>query len=250
MAATAAFKTREVVNATSMEHVRALCKQGHLKEALHIFQITENPVQSSTYIYLLQDCIKNKALTEGKLIHAHINIYENVRCFTDKAVLSNTLMNMYVKCGSIVDARKVFGQMPQRNVCSWTVMIAAYSSHGFAEEALSLFGEMQHAHLKPNEFTFASVLPACAKLASLQLGMQMHREIISSGFQSDLVVANALVDMYAKCGRIETARKMFDKISEPDVISWTIMIAGYSKAGNLKESQKLFQKIPHSDICA
>ena len=85
-------------------------------------------------------------------------------------------------------------------------MIAAYSSHGFPEEALSPFDQMQRSHFKPNQFTFASVLPDCAKLASLQ-----NVEIISSGFQSDVVVVNALVDMYAKQGSLETEHVVFEK---------------------------------------
>ncbi|KAH9328268.1 hypothetical protein KI387_000376, partial [Taxus chinensis] len=120
----------------------------------------------------------------------------------------------------------IFDEMPRRNSCSWSVMIAAYAKHGvFVQEALVLFCQMQENHFKCNQFTFSSVLPACAKLGAQKLGMEVHRQVIERGFQSDLVVANALVDMYGKCGRLEDARDVFDKMPEPNVVSWTAMIA-------------------------
>jgi len=232
------------INTTSLQDVRTLCKKGCLKEALSILNTPGSHVDSCTYVSLLQACMKNKTLSEGKRIHAHIN---NQRFKGDNR-LWNALINMYVKCGSLVDARRVFNQIPNPDVCSWTMMIAACSKHGDPEEALTLFYQMQPRGIQPNQFTFASVLPACASLPSLDKGMDIHQEITRSGFQSDAFVMSGLVDMYAKCGSIEKARELFDKMSKPDMVAWTAMIAGYAKTGHLSEALMLFRKMPKKDV--
>jgi pentatricopeptide repeat protein len=124
---------------------------------------------------------------------------------------------VYAKCGTMVDAHKVFDQMHEQNACSWTVMIVACTRDGLPEEALALFHQMSRTSLQPNHFTFAIVLPSCTNSASLWKGMEIHTKIIKYGFESDLVVANALIDMYAKCGSIENACELFDKMLQRDV---------------------------------
>jgi pentatricopeptide repeat protein len=221
------------------EDIRTLCTQGKLKEAVNILHATDLPTESSTYVCLLQSCIKKKALSEGRLVHAHMSARGFVR---DKIVL-NTLINAYAKCGSLLDARKVFEEMCERNVISWTSVISAYASHGQAEEALGLFRRMQRMGVQPNHFTVATVLPACAKLTALEQGMEIHEEIIRRGFQSDVFVGNALVDMYAKCGSIENARNVFDKMLQRDVVSWTSMIASCEQNGHVDEALELFYRM-------
>eukprot|EP01018_Ginkgo_biloba_P012923 Gb_21951 [translate_table: standard] len=231
-------------NDTSQEDVRYLYKESRLEEALHILHVMDQPLDSNTYACLLQLCIKKNALSQGKIIHTHMH----ETGLTPNRFLGNTLVDMYAKCGSLVDARRVFDDMPKRDVISWTAMIATYSKHRFAEEALILFNQMQLSGIQPNQFTFASVLPACAKLAALEEGMEIHEEIIRSNFQTDVVVANALIDMYAKCGNIEKARDVFDKMLQRNVVSWTAMIAGYAQSGNVDEALKLFQEMPERNV--
>ena len=97
-------------------------------------------------------------------------------------VLGNTLVNVYVKCGDAVDTRRVFSQTTERNVCSWTVMIAGYTKHGFyLTEALALLHQMQKTCIQPNQFIFASIHPACANLPSLAQGLEIHQHIIRCG---------------------------------------------------------------------
>eukprot|EP01018_Ginkgo_biloba_P026797 Gb_37510 [translate_table: standard] len=228
----------------SNSSVRALCKQGRLREALHIMHAMEQRVDSFTYACILQVCIEKKALSEGRLIHTHMN---EKGTMPDR-FLWKELVNMYVKCGSLVDARRVFDEMPKRDVRSWTAMIAAYSKHGISEEALALFHQMQQTDIQPNQFTFASVLPACGNLADLEQGMEIHEAMIKSGFRPDVIVESALVDMYAKCGSIDKAREVFDKMHQRDVVSWNTMIAGYTQNGQIDEALDLFQKMPKPDV--
>ncbi|XP_057848011.1 pentatricopeptide repeat-containing protein At2g33760-like [Cryptomeria japonica] len=111
---------------------------------------------------------------------------------------------------------------------SWNAVIAGYAQNGLVENALKFFKEMQLAGVNPNLATFASILPACARLGALEEGLEIHQKINESRFSSDVVIANSLIHMYAKCGKIQKARELFDKIHNPNVISWTAMIAGYA----------------------
>eukprot|EP01018_Ginkgo_biloba_P003143 Gb_41645 [translate_table: standard] len=239
--AASAVQTEGIAQNSFPENVRKFCKQGRFKDALQILNVTDHYVDSSIYACLLQGCVNHKTLSEGKLIHAHMT----ETGFATDRFLGNTLVNMYAKSGSLLDARRLWDQMPERNVVSWTVMIAAYAKHGYDEEALTLFYQMQRSGIQPNQFTFASVLPACANLAALE---ELHEEIRRNGFQDDVFIGNALIDMYAKCGNVENARHVFDKMPRRDVVLWNSMIAGYAHNGHVDEALKLFQKMPEQSV--
>jgi pentatricopeptide repeat protein len=162
-----------------------------LKEALQPLHFMED-TDSSTYASLLQGCLNNKALSEGKLVHAHIIQIG----FVPSVLVQTNLVTMYAKCGSLKDGRRALQEMGKQNVVSWTAMIVAYSRHGSSKEALRLFHQMQQGGIQPNQFTFASILPACVDLASLKHGKEMHRQIIASGIQSNIFVAIVVLDMY------------------------------------------------------
>lgn len=137
---------------------------------------------SSAYASLLQSCTNPKTLPEVKLVHAHI-----VQTgFKPRVSLVTGLLVAYVKCKSLVDAKHVLDEMPDRNVVSWTAMVSAYAKHGHDEEALTLFAQMLQSGLQPDEFTLTSILPTCANLGALQHGKEIHERIIRSGIQSDM----------------------------------------------------------------
>ncbi|GLJ44760.1 hypothetical protein SUGI_0941230 [Cryptomeria japonica] len=223
-------------------NIRALCKEGRLKEALHVLFTTQKPpVDSSTYLHLLNTCVAKDALSEGKRIHSHIN--ESGVTFTADTFLQNKVINLYDKCGSLVDARHVFDHMTEPDVFSWNMIIAAYKSHGFTHEALALFHKMLSTGVQPDGFTFATILPVCAKMGVLELATDMHQRIIESGILSDVVVTNALIDMYVKCGKIHKACDLFDKMLHPNVISWTTMVAGYVQNGLGRKAVDAFKQM-------
>jgi pentatricopeptide repeat protein len=231
----------------SGEDIISLWKEGRLAEALGALDVMDQRgIQAieSVYVSLLHACAHKRALSEGKLVHTHMAD----RGFEANIFLSNTLVNMYTKCGSLADARIVLDSMPRRNVVSWTAMIAAYTKQGCCEEALKLFHQMQRAGVEPNHYTFASVLPACAHLRDLEQGKEIHDEIVKGGLERNVFVASALVNMYVKCGSIENARQVFDKITEPNAVLSTVMIAGYAQKGQVGEALKLFKQIPEPDM--
>ncbi|KAJ7553580.1 hypothetical protein O6H91_06G104000 [Diphasiastrum complanatum] len=227
--------------------VSKLCQDGRLKDALHIVELmvqqnTQLPI--NTYVGLLKGCARRKALAEGKRVHALI-----IQSGLDSGIfLGNTLVNMYAKCGSLWDARKVFSTLPEHNVFSWTAIISAYADGGQGEEAINLFRQMQQTGITPDRVAFVVVLKACARIAALEEGRQLHSKIIRSGFESDVSIGIALVDMYAKCGCIEHARLVFDNTHERNVVSWNVMITGYVQQGRGKEALDLYEKMKQEGL--
>jgi len=138
--------------------------------------------------------------------------------------------------------------MPERNVVSWTAMIVGYSQSGFCEESLKLFYQMQNSGTKPNSFTFNSVLSTCANLDDLEQSNHIYGQIIKMGFESDVSVSNALVNLNVKLGSIDRARQLFDNMPERDIYSWTTMVAGYAQSGRLEDARELFDKMPERNV--
>jgi pentatricopeptide repeat protein len=230
-------RLRSAHSSSHDEDFGLLCKQG-----LSILQVLNQRVENCTYDYLLQGCHNQKALPEAKLVQAHM-IQTSFQC--EDISTGNKLVSVYSKYGNLADARRVFDQMPYRDVISWTTIISAYSRQGHNDETMRLFYQMQETGIQPNQFTFASVLRSCAGLAALE---KVHQEIIRSGFEFDLFVGSALLDMYAKCGSIENARCVFDKMSQRNVVTWNAMIAGYAQNGDLDQSMELFQNMPERNV--
>eukprot|EP01018_Ginkgo_biloba_P031601 Gb_28200 [translate_table: standard] len=196
------------------------------------------------YSSLLQACAKMKSLAQGKQVHAHM-----LASGTEQnSSLESKLVNMYVKCGSMADARLAFDKMPKRNVSSWNVMIGGYAKHGRSKEALALYFEMQQASIHPDNYTFSCILNACACFTSLRQGKEIHDDIIRSKLKVDVVVENALIDMFFKCGSKDDAHHVFDKMSQRDVVSWTAMVAGYAQNGCPREALRIFYQMQRADV--
>ncbi|KAJ7536749.1 hypothetical protein O6H91_12G080900 [Diphasiastrum complanatum] len=223
-------------------NVSKLCQEGRLNEAVHMVELMAQQnfrAPINTYVCLLKECTKRKALAEGKRVHALM-----VQTGLDSNIfLGSTLIKMYAKCGNVLDAREVFDSMPEHNVFLWTTIISAYVNHGQAEEAFNLFHKMQQTGIPPNNVTYVVLLKACASIAALEQGKQLHSDIIRNGFESDVVVGSTLVDMYAKCRQIEDARKVFNNMRTRNLVSWNAIIAGYSRHGLGKEALDLYEEM-------
>jgi pentatricopeptide repeat protein len=107
---------------------------------------------------------------------------------------------------------------------------------------------MQRAGVEPDRFTFPFILKACAGLVVIEQGRRIHDYILRYGFESDAFVGSALIDMYAKCGEVELARQVFDRMSQRDVVSWTSMIGGYAQKGHADEALELFQQMQQTGM--
>lgn len=172
---------------------------------------------------------------EGKEVHGF-----SIRSGMDVDIsVINSLIHLYAKSGNYLDASNVFYSTGMRNVVSWNVMVANCAQNGFELEAIELVRKMQLHGQIPNVLTFTNVLPACARIFSVQIGKEIHAKLIRIGSSRDLFVSNALTDMYAKCGCLNSARNVF-LVSPRDVVSYNTMIFGYTLINQCLDSLSLF----------
>ncbi|KAK7350570.1 hypothetical protein VNO77_09340 [Canavalia gladiata] len=151
-------------------------------------------------------------------------------------VLCNVMVDGYVRLGKLKAARELFDRMVQRSVVSWNVMISGYAQNGFFMEAVEMFHRMmQTGDVLPNRVTLVSVLPAISRLGALELGKWMHLYAEKNEIQIDDVLGSALVDMYAKCGNIEKAIQVFERLPQNNVITWNAIIGGLAMHGKAKD---------------
>ncbi|KAL6055013.1 Chlororespiratory reduction 2 [Balamuthia mandrillaris] len=228
--------------------MQACTQCGGEKDALQLFQEMEEagvPADAFTFSIVLKACAMAEDLEMGKRVHAEILR----KGFHPNTVLSNALINMYGTCGEMEEARAVFRGMKERDVVTWTAMIAGETQSGRGEEALQLFQEMEEVGLPANSFTFAAVLKACAMTGDMEMGKRVHAEMLHRGPLS-IVEANALISMYGKCGKMEEARAVFQGMKERDMVTWNSMIAEETQGGDGKKALQLFQEMQQAGVPA
>ncbi|CAL4971231.1 unnamed protein product [Urochloa decumbens] len=208
--------------------------------ALRLFdQMRRQYVPPDTYTlpFLIRACSGSDPLLCQALHGQGFRLGYGCHLFTQTA-----LVNMYFACGSVVAACKVFEEMPARDVVAWTGMVSGYVDSGMYLKAVEVFQEMRCADdlVWPNEATVVSVASACAGLGSLEYAKGLHSYVEKIGLERELIVRNTLVDMYGKCGGIESARGLFCLMQEKDLHSWTAMISVLASHGHGKEAVALF----------
>lgn len=161
----------------------------------------------------------------------------------------NVMITGYAKRGEMVNARKLFDEVPRRDVVSWNAMIAGYVLCGSHRQALEMFEEMRSMSEEPDEVTLLSLLSACADLGDMEVGKRFHHSLLemTSG-NLTILLGNALIDMYAKCGSIGSAMEVFRGMKEKDVSTWNSMIGGLAFHGHAKESISLFTEMQSSKV--
>jgi pentatricopeptide repeat protein len=152
----------------------------------------------------------------------------------------NSLLSMYAKAGLIDEAKMLFDEMAAKDTISYGALLSGYVQNGKADEAFVVFKKMQTCNVEPDVATMVSLIPACSHLAALQHGRCSHGSVIIRGLATETSICNALIDMYAKCGRIGLSRQVFDKMLAWDIVSWNTMIAGYGIHGLGRDATTLF----------
>ncbi|XP_068645317.1 pentatricopeptide repeat-containing protein At3g13880 [Aristolochia californica] len=193
-------------------------------------------IDSLKYTSLIQSFTKKGSLIGGKLTHAHMI----VTSLKSSLFLLNNLLNLYWKCGDMDSATLLFDKMHERNVVSWNSVISGYSQVGHYDMALNLFLAALRTEVRLDKFTYACVLSVCAQSGDLKTGKIIHGLIVVGGFGFQNFVANSLIDMYSKCGRIDQARFLFDNLDDLDSVSWNSLISAYVRIGLTKEAFRVF----------
>ncbi|XP_018483055.1 pentatricopeptide repeat-containing protein At3g26630, chloroplastic [Raphanus sativus] len=255
--------------------IRSLSLNNKPREALLLFllMLTIHPhLDKFTLPFVIKACLAESSLRFGTQVHG---LAVKTGLVSD-VFLQNTLMDLYFKsrrpdCGRKVfdempgrnivswttmlyglvsnerldDAEVVFRRMPTRNVVSWTAMIAAYVKNRRPDEAFQLFRRMQVDDVEPNEFTLVSMLQASTQLGSLSMGRWVHDYAYKNGFsQLDCFLGTALIDMYSKCGSLEDARRVFDVMeSRRSLATWNSMITSLGVHGLGEQALSLFEEM-------
>ncbi|KAG6656266.1 hypothetical protein I3843_04G009900 [Carya illinoinensis] len=158
--------------------------------------------------------------------------------------VKNALITMYSRCKDLRHAYILFRLIENKSLVTWNSMLSGYSHMDQSEEASFLFREMLLSRIEPNYVTIASILPLCARVANLQHGKEFHCYITKrEGFKGYLLLWNALVDMYARSGKVIEARRVFDSLSERDEVTYTSLIAGYGMQGEGEAALKVFEEM-------
>ena len=227
--------------------IGAYAEQGSIVPAWELFQkMQEYGLKPNSVIYLslLKACCNVGGLEYGKSIHAQIIQVG----FEFDVFVGNTLVDMYSKCGELGDASQVFGRLPNQDVISWTSLMAGYSELGHGDCALEMFERMQHEGIHPGKATFLCALKACTSLASLKQGRSIHHQIIMDGLEVDTFIANTLVNMYARCGILEEAQRVFSHLTHLGIASWSVILEGLSQNGNKDQAEILLKSMQEEGI--
>ncbi|WOG82617.1 hypothetical protein DCAR_0101783 [Daucus carota subsp. sativus] len=168
--------------------------------------------------------------------------------FEELVFVRNALVHVYAACGEVGSAHKVFEGMSERNLVTWNSVINGFALNGRPNEALTLFREMGVEGVEPDGFTMVSLLTACAELGALALGRRAQGYMFKVGLDRNLHAANALLDVYAKCGKIREASRVFYEMEEKSVVSWTSLIVGLAVNGFGFEALELFKELEREGL--
>lgn len=183
-------------------------------------------------------------VVSGKQVHC-LAVKNGLLCIVS---VGNAMVTMYAKCGTLDDALRTFELLSDKNAITWSAMITGFAQSGDSEKALRLFSKMHFSMMSPSEYTLVGVLNACSDLGAAREGKQVHGYLVKLGFESQIYIMTALVDMYAKSNCILDARRGFDYLQAPDIVLWTSMIGGYVQNGENEVALSLYCKMQAAGI--
>ncbi|KAK7399814.1 hypothetical protein VNO78_11006 [Psophocarpus tetragonolobus] len=215
-------------------------------EALELFtRMCQNDIKPDIYTFCCVfnsiaalKCLKSLRETHGMTLKYGFDALQ--------ISATNALADAYAKCDSLEAVENVFNRMEDKDIVSWTTMVTAYCQYSEWGKALTIFSQMRNDGLVPNHFTLCSVITACGGLCLLEYGQQIHSLICKVGMDTETCIESALIDMYAKCGNLTGAKKIFKRISNPDIVSWTAIIFTYAQHGLVEDALQLFKKMEQS----
>ncbi|KAL4039149.1 hypothetical protein IC575_002794 [Cucumis melo] len=196
-----------------------------------------------TFPFLFKGFTRDIALEYGRQLHGHVlkhGLQNNVFVHT-------ALVQMYLLCGQLDTARGVLDVCSKADVITWNMIISAYNKVGKFEESRRLFLVMENKQVLATTVTLVLVLSACSKLKDLRTGKKVHSYVKNCKVESNLVLENALIDMYADCGEMDSALGIFRSMNNRDIISWTTIVSGFTNLGEIDVARNYFDKMPEKD---
>ncbi|WCJ20282.1 Tetratricopeptide repeat (TPR)-like superfamily protein [Euphorbia peplus] len=228
------MKEKDTVTWNSM--ISGLVKAGDLSGARKLFD--EMPVADTvSWNTILDGYVKAGEMNEA------FGLFNRM---PERNVVSwSTMVMGYCRAGDMEMARMLFDRMPVKNLVTWTIIISGFAEKGLVKEAVTLYDQMEAIRLRPDDGTLISILAACAETGLLGLGIKIHSSIERIRYKCSVNVSNSLLDMYAKCGRIEKAFTVFSGMSKKDIVSWNCILQGLAMHGHGQRALELFSRMQH-----
>ncbi|XP_051113370.1 pentatricopeptide repeat-containing protein At2g27610 [Andrographis paniculata] len=218
--------SRNGLNQKALEVYSFASRTGILMDSYSISCVMKAASSSCNYIF-------------GRQLHCQSvknGFFENVSVGT-------SLVDMYIKNENFDDGKKVFDEMGNKNVVTWTAMIAGYAKKGMIENVIEAFSSMKDEGVNPSPYTYATIIGALADERAASAGAQLHCTMVKNGFDSIRVVANSLVSLYSKSRMIREASIVFDFTEFKDAVSWNGMISGLVANGFVSDALDLFNRM-------
>jgi pentatricopeptide repeat protein len=213
--------------------IRGLVDAGRFPDALEAYRamLDDRSVTADGFTYppVIKACAALGAVEQGRLIRERVEAGVARGDAEPNVFVQCALVDMFAKCGCLGEARSVFDTMPIKDLAAWTAMIGGAVHTGEWLDAMNLFNRMRSEGFCADSVIVATVIPACGRAKEVHTGTALHGCAVRCGVADVTCVCNALVDMYCKCGCLETADYLFRSIRFKDVVSWSTLIAGYSQ---------------------
>lgn len=231
-----AFEEMEIKDTVAWNcMVSGFVRRGLPAGAISVFrQMQQNGSEISgfTLSSVLKACCELGAIEQGKQIHSLTIVAGN-----ESVVLGSSLVDFYSDCGLISDAVEVFNTLRcEKDETIYNALLSGCVRNGKYAAAFSMMKE-----LPPNAIAVTTILAACAESCDLNSGKQVHAVVLRRSLETNVLLCNALLTMYSKCGKVDAARRVFDLISNKNVVTWTGMINAYGSHGRGREALELFQ---------
>lgn len=182
---------------------------------------------------------------EATQLHSHVIKYG----FLFDCLLQTTLLDGYAKFGDLGSARRVFDEMPKRDIASWNALIVGLASDQQPNEALELFRKVREVGLWANEVTVLGALSACSQLGAIIEGEKIWNYVKDVKLDLNVRVCNAAIDMFAKCGYVDKAYRVFrNMICGKCLVTWNTMIMGYAMHGDGSRALELFHEMARAGV--
>ncbi|XP_048447626.1 pentatricopeptide repeat-containing protein At3g03580-like isoform X1 [Pyrus x bretschneideri] len=219
---------------------------GYSDEGFNLFKAMKSSVKpdSVSYVMILSISTQLADVDKGKMIHC-----DTVKLGFDlDVIVNNALVDIYAKCGKIKDSLLVFEIMEVRDVVTWNTIIAACIHYDDCSLGLRMIRRMRNEGVMPDAATMLGILPVCSLLAAKQQGKEIHGCILRLGFNSDVPVGNALIEMYSSCGSLENSIRVYEHMRKKDVVTWTSMCSAYGIYGDGVKAVRTFAEMEATGV--